>query len=222
MAWHKPAAYERCRAALYPPGLFPKVPQLMELQPLVAHWKAGEVARQFHEDMKAESRPVVVAVTDMDGDPRGDETAADGQHRAEGAAHCAPAAGRDGVGARHARRARAAAAQPRVRDRQRAARLLSHTLFPFQLRTFLAELGWIYIALTFGAIVVVLVQMKRNEILRRLTALEPGKPGGWDSAFFWRIVVFALLPLLTLFAAQFPDIGGVLLQWAGSARSALP
>ena len=43
----------------------------------------------------------------------------------------------------------------------------SHSLFPFQAHQRLAALGWIDIGLTFGSIVVVLVQMKRNETIAR-------------------------------------------------------
>ena len=77
-------------------------------------------------------------------------------------------------------------------------------------------------ALTFGSIITVLVQMKRDEILRRLTSDDPAKRAGWDSQFFWRVAVFALIPLLTIFAAQFPDIGGVIMKWVDPVRNILP
>ncbi len=217
MAWHKAAAYETVPRALYPPGLFPRVPRLMELQPLT-----GQVAEVFHEDMKADPHQLwstsrtwkaILDATDPPpaGQPASRKAAAIRQRLVEMASALVV---RDAL----------ARLQHNLVFVIGGVLLVfcSHTLFPFQLNTFLAQLGWMYIALTFGAILVVLVQMKRSEVLRRLTAAEPGSPGRWDSAFVWRVVVFALLPLLTLFAAQFPDIGGVLLQWAGSARSALP
>jgi len=37
-----------------------------------------------------------------------------------------------------------------------------------------------------------------------------------------KLTVFALLPLLTLFAAQFPDLGGVILRWLEPVQKALP
>jgi hypothetical protein len=39
----------------------------------------------------------------------------------------------------------------------------SHALFPFQLQRALSELGWFYVALAFGAILIVLWQMRRND-----------------------------------------------------------
>ena len=98
----------------------------------------------------------------------------------------------------------------------------SHTLFPFQQHTHLRMLGWIYIGLTFTAILTVLVQMKRNEIIGRLTSSSPGVRATWDSEFVLKLAVFGLLPLLTLFAAQFPDVGGLLLRWLDPVQKALP
>ena len=98
----------------------------------------------------------------------------------------------------------------------------SHTLFPFQQHTQLQVLGWTYTAVTFAAILVVLTQIKRNEIISRFTSTKAGERTTWDSAFVLRLTVFALLPLLTLFAAQFPDLGGWLLQWMGPVQRALP
>lgn len=89
----------------------------------------------------------------------------------------------------------------------------SHTLFPFQVDAQLAAMGWVYVALTFAAILTVLTQMKRSEILSRLTSRDPSKRTVWDGWFVWKVAVFALLPLLTIFAAQFPDVGGMLLRW---------
>ncbi len=98
----------------------------------------------------------------------------------------------------------------------------SHTLFPFQQHTHLRMLGWIYIGLTFTAILTVLVQMKRNEIIGRLTSSSPGVRATWDSELVLKLAVFGLLPLLTLFAAQFPDVGGLLLRWLDPVQKALP
>jgi len=234
MGWHKAApAYETVPRALYPPGLFPKVPRLMELAPVVNPWSecleaasgpgtGGEAARVFEADMRTDPHQLWSSSRTW---------------KELLKAVKAPVAGATESGASAVARQRLVEMAAALVVRDALARLqhnlvfviggvllvfCSHTLFPFQLRTFLAELGWTYIAFTFSAILVVLVQMKRNDILRRLTSAEPGKAAGWDAAFFWRVVVFALLPLLTLFAAQFPDIGGVLLRWAASAKSVLP
>ncbi len=98
----------------------------------------------------------------------------------------------------------------------------SHALFPFRERQSLAALDWIFIGATFTAIIVVLVQMKRNDIIGRLTAKVTGERTTWDAEFILKVTVFWLLPLLTLFAAQFPEIGGTLLHWLQPVEKALP
>jgi hypothetical protein len=37
-----------------------------------------------------------------------------------------------------------------------------------------------------------------------------------------RLAIFVLIPLVTLFAAQFPDTGGVLMRWLEPVRKFLP
>jgi hypothetical protein len=98
----------------------------------------------------------------------------------------------------------------------------SHALFPFQLQRALSELGWFYVALAFGAILIVLWQMRRNDFLRRVASPDPTRGTGWDTAFILRLAIFVLIPLLTLFAAQFPDTGGVLMRWLEPVRKFLP
>ena len=98
----------------------------------------------------------------------------------------------------------------------------SYTLFPFQQHTQLQVLGWIYVSVTFTTILTVLAQIKRNEIIASLTSTAPGLRTTWDREFVLKVALFALLPLFTLFAAQFPDIGGLILRWMEPVQSALP
>jgi hypothetical protein len=98
----------------------------------------------------------------------------------------------------------------------------SHVVFPFRQHQSLAVLDWIFIGLTFTTIIVVLVQMKHDDIIGRLTAKVSGERTTWDAEFILKLAVFGLLPLLTLFAAQFPEIGGTLVQWLAPVEKALP
>jgi hypothetical protein len=98
----------------------------------------------------------------------------------------------------------------------------SYTLFPFQARQQLEMLGWAYIGLTFTAILTVLVQMKRNEIIGRMASGTSGVRSTWDAEFVLKIAIFGLLPLLALFTTQFPDVGGVILRWLEPVEKALP
>ncbi len=98
----------------------------------------------------------------------------------------------------------------------------AHTLFPFRIQRALEEVGWFYVAVAFGAILTVLVQMRGDELLRRVASPDPAKGGGWDTGFVLKLAIFVLVPLLTLFAAQFPDAGGVLMRWVEPVRKILP
>jgi hypothetical protein len=64
--------------------------------------------------------------------------------------------------------------------------------------------------------------MKHDDIIGRLTAKVSGERTTWDAEFILKLAVFGLLPLLTLFAAQFPEIGGTLVQWLAPVEKALP
>ncbi len=98
----------------------------------------------------------------------------------------------------------------------------SHTLFPFGGRHRLQALAWTYVGLTFACLFTVLLQIKRDEILGRVAAVTPGARSAWDANFVMRLAAFGLLPLLTLFAAQFPEVGGMLLQWLQPVQKVLP
>jgi hypothetical protein len=69
--------------------------------------------------------------------------------------------------------------------------------------------GWAAIAATAG--IWVSVTMERDPILSRLT----GTPNRvtWNLAFTTKLIVYVGIPLVTLFAAQFPAAGGTLLRW---------
>jgi hypothetical protein len=282
MSWHEmSAAYTRIPRDLFPTDLLPRVPRVIELQPLVAQWQrcvhaAGwgstrtsatlssdcfEVAGKFEQDM---SQPDLVwsasgtwrcllhaAVGGMN--TLRDELSPAGRGpRLMLGPRPTPAEGTQASAAHAVQLYAVGQAEPAVVAqaleeltamsmalliRDALVRLeqnlvfvilgvllvfCSHTLFPFQAHQRLELMGWTYIGLTFTAILTVLVQMKRNDIIGRLTA-TPGSEGTmWDGAFVLKLAVFGLVPLLTLFAAQFPDLGGALLQWLEPVQKALP
>jgi hypothetical protein len=98
----------------------------------------------------------------------------------------------------------------------------SHALYPFQPQRHVAAIGWSYFALVCAAVVVVLVQIRRNPIISRLISATPDERKTWDAALVIKLAVFGLVPLLTLFAAQFPDLGAVVLRWIEPVQKALP
>lgn len=54
--------------------------------------------------------------------------------------------------------------------------------------------------------------MNRNDVLSRVAKSEPGKVT-FDRHFLSRVVVYGLLPLLSLLASQFPEVRGVAFSW---------
>jgi hypothetical protein len=61
-----------------------------------------------------------------------------------------------------------------------------------------------------------------NPVISRLVSATPADRRTWDSALVLKLALFGLIPLLTLFAAQFPDLGAVVLRWVEPVQKALP
>ena len=232
IAAHSPVhAYETVPRALFPAGLFPNLPSLMEIEVIVQHWQTtceetgqAREAAALRESLASEMasapwphwstsrtwRSLVHTAAQLSGQP-GTKVPAERTALRE---MCTAIVIRDAIARLWHNLVFVIGGVLFV--------FCSHTMFPFQIQQQLSEVGWIYVAVTFGAILVVLTQMKRNDILRRLTSPDPTERAGWDSSFVWRVAVFALLPLLTLFTAQFPDIGQVLVRWIDPVRQVLP
>ena len=233
LAYHgEPDAYLKVPRGLFPPGLFPRMPSLNELEVLVEYrasclTKNGlPGATELYQTLESERTTTEVphwAASETW------KTLIAAATVAQAPVGTAPAPGCDVL------RLREMCVTLVVRDA--IARLwhnimfvagavlcvfLSHTVFPFQLQRVLSELGWCYVALAFGAILTVLWQMRRNDFLRRVASPDPAKGTGWDTAFILRLAIFVLIPLLTLFAAQFPDTGSVLMKWLEPVRKFLP
>lgn len=96
--------------------------------------------------------------------------------------------------------------------------LLALSVYPFQPQ--LGIRAWLMVLL--GIIVAVVgmiyAQMHRDSVLSYITDTKPGELG---SDFWVRIVSFVALPLLSLLASQFPEIGGTISSWLEPAMHAL-
>jgi hypothetical protein len=99
--------------------------------------------------------------------------------------------------------------------------LASHTWYPAQPRQMLMGFSWACILATAAASAGVFIQMDRNEILSDISG-TPANRVSWDLAFVSKLLVWVILPLLSLFAAQFPEAGSALLQWLQPVQKALP
>jgi hypothetical protein len=67
----------------------------------------------------------------------------------------------------------------------------------------------------------VFVRMERDEVLSNIRSSTPGQIT-WDRDFMVKLVVYGLIPVAGLFAAEFPDIGGTVLSWIQPFQKALP
>ena len=99
--------------------------------------------------------------------------------------------------------------------------LASHTWYPAQPRQVLLGFSWACIIAGVAASVRVFIQMDRNEVISHIAGTTPNRTT-WDLAFLSRLLLWVVVPLLSLFAAQFPDVGRTLLQWLQPIQKALP
>jgi hypothetical protein len=94
-------------------------------------------------------------------------------------------------------------------------------LYPVHPRQLLQATGWINLA---AAIVVglwSLFSIDRNGVLSAMTGTEAGAIS-WNWTLVTRVALYAIVPLLSALAVQFPEIAGTLLQWLEPVRRALP
>jgi hypothetical protein len=102
-----------------------------------------------------------------------------------------------------------------------AALLFAHLTYTFPGRRFWLLLD--LMALTLVAVVAVrqLLAFERDHILNRLWSSTPGRVG-LSSGLLWRAMATSALPLLTLLAVLFPEVGGSLLTWVEPLRHLMP
>lgn len=83
--------------------------------------------------------------------------------------------------------------------------LFALSVYPFRPRSVVLFVSWMTVLVVSGTTLSVYVQMDRNTVLSRIAGTTPGK-SSFDLAFFSRIFTLGLVPLLSLVAAQFPQI----------------
>jgi hypothetical protein len=98
---------------------------------------------------------------------------------------------------------------------------VGHLLYTFPGRQF-----WLMtdlVALTAVAVIgaLLLIALERDEVLSGLWSTRPGRIG-IESGLVLRIAAYVAIPLLTLFATQFPEAAGDLTTWLEPVRQALP
>jgi hypothetical protein len=92
--------------------------------------------------------------------------------------------------------------------------VLSFNSYPFQPESSYHTLMTFVLILIVAVVATVMSQMHRDPTLSHITNTTPGQLG-WD--FWFRMASFVALPLFTLLASQFPEIGSFLFFWAQPA-----
>jgi hypothetical protein len=81
--------------------------------------------------------------------------------------------------------------------------MLALSSYPFPQRDTVAWLSWTILLSVIGVTFVIFIQINRDRVVSMLSGTTPGELN-WDSGFVWQIVIFGLVPILTLAGAQFP------------------
>jgi hypothetical protein len=83
------------------------------------------------------------------------------------------------------------------------AMMLALSSYPFPQRDTVGLLSWIILLSVIGATFFVFIQINRDRVVSMLLGTTPGELN-WNSGFIWQIVIFGVVPILTLAGAQFP------------------
>lgn len=90
--------------------------------------------------------------------------------------------------------------------------LISATCYPFQPREVFLLFNWSIVLLMVGAVSLTFVQMERSKVLSLLSGSVPGRVT-LNREFVMRILIYGLVPIVTLLSAQFPDVIRQILSW---------
>jgi hypothetical protein len=85
--------------------------------------------------------------------------------------------------------------------------------YPYPPQSLLRLILLVVLGGTVGTLIVVLVQMNRDEVLSRIDRTEPGRVT-WNFSFVMNLLTFGALPLLTLLSSEFPELRKILFAWA--------
>jgi hypothetical protein len=95
------------------------------------------------------------------------------------------------------------------------AMMLAVSAYPFPASETLLWFGWVVLVLAILTSLSVFVGINRNPILSMITGTEPGH-FNWDSAFTLHLLMFGIIPVLTLLGAQYPHALSGTFSWIGA------
>jgi hypothetical protein len=92
--------------------------------------------------------------------------------------------------------------------------------YPYQPQSKLRLILLIVLVGSVGILIIVLVQMNRNEVLSRIAHTDPGRIT-WNMPFLLNVFTFAVVPLLALLSSEFPGLRNALFSWVQPLVAAL-
>ncbi len=101
------------------------------------------------------------------------------------------------------------------------AMMLAASVYPFVQRDLLLWISWFVLLTAVGIGLTIFVQIGRSRIISMLYGTTPGR-FNWDSAFTMRLLLFGIIPILTLLGAQYPNALGGVVSWIGRLVGGAP
>jgi len=95
------------------------------------------------------------------------------------------------------------------------AMVLAVSAYPFPAHDTLLWVSWSVLLATVAISLYVFISINRNPIISMFSGTDPGQ-FNWDNTFTLHLVVFAVIPILTLLGAQFPQALSGTVSWVGS------
>jgi hypothetical protein len=93
------------------------------------------------------------------------------------------------------------------------AMMLALSVYPFVQRDTMIWMSWAVLLTVIGVSLTVFVQVNRSRVISLLMGTAPGR-FNWDGGFSIQLLIYGLLPVLTLLGAQYPHAFGGFLSWA--------
>jgi hypothetical protein len=91
---------------------------------------------------------------------------------------------------------------------------LAVSRYPFPGRDTLLWFSWLVLLSVIVTLLSIFIQMNRDRVLSMLTGSNPGRLN-WNSSFVLQLLVFGVVPVLTLLGAQFPHALSGMFSWIG-------
>jgi hypothetical protein len=92
--------------------------------------------------------------------------------------------------------------------------------FPFEPRQELLGTAWLYVLSAVAVVLRIFVQMERDPVLSAFASNQAGQLR-WDTTLWSKLLVYGAIPIATIFAAQFPEIGSTILGWLAPVQGVL-